>query len=93
MDTSSEPDIDNPELVQWSPRRGAAIGQVPTSFVALASVALAAAAFGALAVGALAVGAVAIGRLAIGRTDLKAVRIGRLVIEDLVTPDRAGRLR
>ena len=99
-DTNYEPELANPELIQWSPKRGPTFGDTPLlriSFepslirpgaaaggVAIGASAAGALAIGALAVGALAIGAVAIGRLAVGRASFKDVRIGRLVVDELI---------
>ncbi len=87
-------EIDAPDLVHWSPRRGPTVGSrvapVSAPLGALGLVAVAGLAFGALAVGAFAIGAMVVGRLAVGKAELGEVRIGRLEVGDLVVLNREG---
>lgn len=84
------PDLDNPELVHWSPRHGATLGEGPGLTVYVLAL-IGAAAVGAVAVGAVAVGALAIGQLAVGRGRVRDLRIGRLEVGDLLVKRRAIR--
>ena len=81
-----------PDLVHWSPRHGAMVGQPfqrqGAMLSATGALAVAILTFGALAVGALAIGALAVGRLAVGRARLGEVEIDRLEIGDLVVRRR-----
>ena len=87
--SAEEPEIDNPDPIHWSPRRGLVGGDASMAVHLLAIVG--AAAIGAVAVGALAIGVLAIGQLSVGRARFKDVRIGRLEVGDLLVRRRAGR--
>jgi hypothetical protein len=87
--SAEDPDLDNPELVHWSPRRGLPVGEAGTGVYVLALVG--AAAIGAVAIGAIAVSALAISQLTLGRARLRDVRVGRLEVGDLLVKRRAAR--
>ena len=79
----NDSEIDNPELVHWSPRHGATVGE-PLKLRGWPLSAAGAMALGAVALAGFAVGAMAIGRLAIGQASLQDVKIGRLEVGELV---------
>jgi hypothetical protein len=84
------PDVDNPEFVHWSPRRGVTVGDGPGLSVYILAL-IGAAAVGAVAVGAVAIGALAVGQLVVGRGRVRDLRIGRLEVGDLLVKRRAIR--
>ena len=86
-DNASELDPDAPELVHWSPRRGATLGEPgrhPSAFNAGVALGVAMSAAGAVAIGALAIGAMAIGRLVIGQARVGELKVDRLEVGELV---------